>query len=74
MQRDLAPDHAADRLAASQCGVISRRQARAAKLTSKQIRTRVASGRWRQVLPGVYAVAGAPTSWEQDAMVAVLAG
>ncbi|MGH9042727.1 MAG: type IV toxin-antitoxin system AbiEi family antitoxin domain-containing protein [Acidimicrobiia bacterium] len=74
MSPDENPDHETDRLAAHQCGAISRRQAIAAGLTSKQVRARVESGRWRRVLPGVYVIAGAPSSWEQDAMVPLLAG
>jgi hypothetical protein len=35
---------------------------------------RIRSGRWIVVYPGVYRLAGAPTSMEQGHMAAVLAG
>lgn len=68
------PDQRADAIASVQFGAISRAQAIGAGLTLKQIRGRIASGRWRCVVPGVYAIAGAPASSDQDAMVALLAG
>ncbi len=61
------------RLAARQLGAVSRRQALAAGLTPNQIAERLKSGRWRCPIHGVYVVAGVPASWEQDAMVALLA-
>lgn len=71
--RSSTPDQSADRLASRQYGAISRSQALTAGLTPKQVRDRVESGRWRRVLSGVYVIAGAPPSWEQNAMGALLA-
>ena len=44
-----------DAVARMQCGIVSRAQALAAGLTVDQIKYRVRSGRWQQVLWGVYA-------------------
>jgi hypothetical protein len=67
------PDAEVALVAARQYGAVSRRQALAAGLTPNQIAQRLKSGRWRCPIPGVYVVAGVPASWEQDAMVALLA-
>ena len=64
----------ADATAAEQNGVISRPQAIRCGLTARQIEWRVASGRWRMVVPGIYRNAGAPQTWHQRVQAAVLAG
>jgi len=67
-------DREAMRIAARQWGVLSRAQARKAGLTPHQIAYRLQSGQWRQPVRGVYVVAGAPDRWEQQVMIACLAG
>src|SRR5260221_13963862 len=50
-----------DRLAQSQCGVLSAQQAMAGGMTRDMIRARVRNRRWRKVQEGVYATfSGAP--------------
>ncbi|MGH9034213.1 MAG: type IV toxin-antitoxin system AbiEi family antitoxin domain-containing protein [Acidimicrobiia bacterium] len=73
-KRSLRPDEEANKLAARQWGVISRRQALDIGLTGKQIDDRVRSKRWRVAVRGVYVMAGVPDAWEQHVMVACLAG
>jgi hypothetical protein len=64
----------ATRTAARQWGVLTWAQAIKAGLTPDQIAYRLKTGRWRKVAHGVYVVAGAPSRWEQTAMIACLAG
>lgn len=54
------------RVAARQQGVLQRRQAQLAGLSLRQIQTRVRSGRWQVVHPGVYRIAGAPNVWHSE--------
>lgn len=61
------------RLAARQHGIFTRSQALAAGATSATIARRVSSGRVAALYPGVYRVAGAPRSWEQQLLVACFA-
>ncbi|MCC5953890.1 MAG: type IV toxin-antitoxin system AbiEi family antitoxin domain-containing protein [Acidimicrobiia bacterium] len=63
---------AVTRLASRQHGVITRSQALAGGMTRRQIHRRLESDRWRRVQSGVYAVNGAPTTWHQRVMSAVL--
>jgi hypothetical protein len=72
--RKLRPDELAVGLASQQWGAISRRQALGVGLTGKQIDGRLSTGRWRLAIRGVYVVAGAPETWQQNVMVACLAG
>jgi very-short-patch-repair endonuclease len=65
-------DAACAATAATQGGLISRRQARAAGLSSSQIRKRLDSRRWELVLPGIYRIRGAPASSESELWTAVL--
>jgi very-short-patch-repair endonuclease len=58
----------------SQLGLISRKQALQTGMSRAAISRRLAGQRWRQVLPGVYRLAGAPTSWEQSLKAATLWG
>jgi predicted transcriptional regulator of viral defense system len=60
-------------VARRQHGVVSRAQAHEAGLSDRAIRGWVTGGRLERVHAGVYRVGGAPTSWEQVAMAAVLA-
>ncbi len=61
------------RLARTQHGVFSRRQAMSVGATSSLVQRRVAAGRWVPLGPGVYAVPGAPNTWEQRQQAACLA-
>lgn len=62
------------RLAGRQHGVVSTQQALAIGLTRRQIEHRVSTGSLELVRRGVFAAPGAPRSWEQAVMAAVLAG
>jgi len=73
MSRLLTPDLLATRIAEGQRGLLTRAQARSTGLTDDQIDWRVRTGRWRRIASGVYLVAGAPPSWQQDALGACLA-
>jgi hypothetical protein len=66
-------DVVAGSIAAGQLGLITRGQGIAAGVTDNQIKKRTRSGKWRRVRTGVFAVAGAPASWEQTVLAAVLA-
>ena len=59
-------------LAAEQHGCISFEQALRCGLSADAVFRRARSGRWRRILPSVYAVTGAPATWEQRLMAAVL--
>ncbi len=59
-------------IAVLQLGLITRRQAIEAGVTDNQIKKRVRAGRWRRARTGVFAVAGAPRTWEQGVLAAVL--
>jgi very-short-patch-repair endonuclease/predicted transcriptional regulator of viral defense system len=59
------------RLAERQHGLISRVQARE-RLTAGQLRRRITSGQLIPVRTAVYRLAGAPVSWEQQVLAAVL--
>jgi very-short-patch-repair endonuclease len=61
-------------VARRQYGVISRRQALDAGMTPTMIQRRLASKRWELIYPGVYRIAGAPTSQQQNAMAVCLWG
>ena len=68
MQRDLLE------MAAERFGVFRRDDAFAAGLSRQGIQTRLGSGLWVPEHPGIYRVAGAPSSFEQAVMAACLAG
>ena len=59
--------------AARQHALVTLEQARIWGYTEDAIRRRVDAGRWRRVRHGVYLVNGAPETWEQAALAAVLA-
>lgn len=66
-------DVVAGELAARQLGLITRKQALDARIEINEIRWRIRSGRWIKRQVGVFAIAGAPQSWEQDLLAVVLA-
>ncbi len=57
---------------AGQHGLITASQALEAGLTDDQIDGRVRAKKWRRVRRGVFAIAGAPKTWEQSVLAAVL--
>src|SRR5262249_9693064 len=59
-------------LAARQHALVTRRQAIAAGLTADAVARRVRAGLWVVAAPGVSRLAGAPRSWPQRALAAVL--
>jgi very-short-patch-repair endonuclease len=67
-------DRACSEIAEKQFGLIERKQAVGAGMSAAAIGRRLASRRWLQVLPGVYRLSGAPSSWEQSLKAATLWG
>jgi very-short-patch-repair endonuclease len=65
---------ATDRLFAGQHGLITRKQALEAGLSSRSIQHCLATGSWRQVHRGVYGLGGAPSTWHQRVLAACMAG
>ncbi len=74
MRTPSTPDRRADRLAVLQLALITWAQAIGVGLTRDQILHRQSSGRWIRLAPGVYRVAGAPVTWQQQILAACLAG
>jgi very-short-patch-repair endonuclease len=66
-------DRVTEGIARTQDGLITVEQARSAGLSDRSARSRVESGRWERLHPGVYRIAGAPRSWRQDILAACLA-
>jgi hypothetical protein len=62
------------RLALHQHGLITMEQARALGATPDAVQLQLTRGRWRAVRRGVYCVGAAPSTWEQWALAACLAG
>jgi very-short-patch-repair endonuclease len=58
--------------AASQAGILTRRQAASLKVSIAAIRARLASGRWQRVYPGVLATFGGPLPRDARLWAAVL--
>jgi hypothetical protein len=58
---------------ATQYGLISRDQALRAGASADAIFRRVAGGRWDRLYPGVFRIAGSPSSWRQAVLAACLA-
>jgi hypothetical protein len=56
-----------------QYGVVSRRQALTAGLTDGKIQSRLRSGEWSAIHPGVYALAGVRPTWRSSVVAACLA-
>jgi hypothetical protein len=65
-------DERSGRLAAGQLGLINLTQLRVLGFTRSQIRHRIQTKRLIRHLPQVFRLAGAPESWEQDLMAALL--
>ena len=61
-------------LAASQHGVLTRRQAAAHRFDDTRVQVALGDGRLREPVPRVLVVAGTPPTFEQRLMVAVVAG
>lgn len=61
------------RLAAGRYGVFARSDAIRLGATSRRIDLRLSSKRWERLYEGVYRLAGAPASWRQRLLAAVLA-
>lgn len=68
----MVDEEALGRRARRQHGLVTRRQARAAGLTDRQVEHRVAMGRWTRIRPGVYAGGWVPPSPEQAVLAVVL--
>jgi very-short-patch-repair endonuclease len=69
----LTPDSRIAELSSRQLGLLTRAQAQAAGLTDREVYGRVRSGALVIAGRGVYRLAGAPRTWEQRALAAVLA-
>lgn len=61
-------------VARRQHGAISLRQATGCGVGARSVRRRVESGVWVRLFPGVYGIAGAPSTWRQRLMAATLWG
>jgi very-short-patch-repair endonuclease len=61
-------------IAETQFGLIERQQALNSGMSPAAVSRRLVSRRWLKVLPRVYRVAGAPTSWEQSLKAVTLWG
>jgi very-short-patch-repair endonuclease len=59
--------------ATRQLGLITRRQLLALGLSAPAISYRLEAGRLRRVHPAVYALAGFPSTWDQDLLAALMA-
>ena len=57
-----------------QLGLITRTQALALGLSTSAITRLLSSGKWIRMMPRVYRVAAAPTSWHQSVLAACLSG
>lgn len=62
-----------DELAQRQYGLVSHKQARAAGLSPDAIRNLHEHGAWQSIRRGVSVMRGAPRSWEQSVLAAILA-
>ena len=65
LPRAVTSDERCARLGSVQHGLVSRRQALEQGLNEPQIAWRLASGRWHELYPGVYRIAGSPSHWHQ---------
>jgi hypothetical protein len=65
---------AANRVASAQLGLITSGQASESGVSVSRLRTLTATGEWERRTTGLFAVAGAPRTWEQDVMAACLVG
>src|SRR2546428_6724008 len=60
-------------LAAKQYGIFTREQTLQCGASRRMVRYRETIGRWEQVAPNVFRLAGTPGSWLQSLMIACLA-
>ena len=67
-------DELCSAIAEKQFGLIAREQGVRTGMSAAGIARRLATRRWLQALPGVYRLAGSPTSWEQSLKAATLWG
>lgn len=67
-------DRSVNRLARRQHGLITRQQALVCGAPRSGIEWKLGQGHWLALRPGVYAMAGAPATWEQAVLAATLAG
>lgn len=65
MDARTGPDVAAAAFAARRDGVLTLDDALRCGLTAEQVRRRLESGRWEQLVRGVYRIAGSPDTWRQ---------
>ena len=65
-------DGAVAALSTRQYALITRAQAHELGVTPSMVKERIRAAAWVRVHPGVYRLAGAPRTWEQNAMAAVL--
>src|SRR5437764_4744576 len=65
-------DRVAARFAVHQRGLLTRPQADEAGFSDEAIKHRLRTGRWGQMHPGVYRIAGSESSWEQALLAACL--
>ncbi|MFN2525020.1 MAG: type IV toxin-antitoxin system AbiEi family antitoxin domain-containing protein, partial [Actinomycetota bacterium] len=63
-------DNVCRRLASQQFGIVTREQALDAGLSAEAIQRRIAGGTFERLYRGVYRMAGAQPSWEQDLFAA----
>jgi very-short-patch-repair endonuclease len=66
----IEPDIALFRVASLQFGVFSRADAYSCGFSRRMIQHRLATGRWIELHPDVYCLAGTPQSWERDQIAA----
>ncbi len=69
----MSPDASVAPVAARQHGLVTLDQALASGLSRAAIDGRLSSGRWQRVRSRVFVVCGAPRTWEQSVLAAVLA-
>ena len=68
------PDQRLSRIANTQLGLFTRRQALSAGVTPQMIKTRLSAGSYMPVHRGVYRFSAAPVSWRQTVLAVVLWG
>jgi hypothetical protein len=61
-------------VAARQLSLVTGAQARTVGLTRNHIQHRLDTGRWRKIMRNLYAIGGAPRSWQRDALAPCLVG
>ena len=70
----MGADRTINHRARRQYGLITREQAIRAGASRSTIECRLRAGNWDLIRPAVYAIAGAPATWEQAVLAACLAG